>query len=431
MAATIEYKCPCCGGNVEFSGESQKMRCPFCETVFSPDELKEKDEVLSETPSQGAAGVDENGELGVYVCKSCGGELVTDANTAATKCPFCANPIILTGRLSGDLLPDAVLPFRLTKEKAKEELKNFMSGKKLVPRSFTAENRLDEIKGVYVPFWLFNAQTDADFEFRASRSRRWSDDEFDYEETENYRILRAGEAAFENVPVDGSKKMPDDLMESLEPFDYSETKPFQSAYLSGFFADKYDVSAGDARPRAEERAAASMARLVRGTVSGYDQVIEERGDISFRHAGAVYALLPVWVLNTVYRGESYLFAMNGQTGKFVGKMPMDKKAYWLWRILYTLIFAAVFMGVTFLLSQFFSFPPFHPLAVALCVLFGLLFSLIPMNGLKRQINNVEMHVFAGDYLKRDSFSLSMKQDIFVDRETNKTRNMRSVAKKEE
>ncbi len=174
-----------------------------------------------------------------------------------------------------------------------------------------------------------------------------------------------------------------------------------------------------------------MTRLIRGTVTGYDNVSEKHGDIAFQHAQADYTLLPVWLLSTLYRGENFLFAMNGQTGKFVGKMPMDKKAYWLWRVLYTLIFAAVFLGVTFLLSRFFSFPPFHPLAVALCVLFGLLFSLIPMNGLKRQINNVEFSISAADYLRRDSFSLSVKQDVFLDKETNRTRNMRSAAKKEE
>ena len=100
-------------------------------------------------------------QMGVYTCKSCGGELVCDESTAATACPFCGNPIVLTGRLSGDLKPDYVIPFKLDKKAAEAALRNHMKGKRLLPNLFRSENRISEVKGVYVPFWLFDADAAA------------------------------------------------------------------------------------------------------------------------------------------------------------------------------------------------------------------------------------------------------------------------------
>ena len=143
-------------------------------------------------------------QMGVYTCKSCGGELVCDESTAATACPFCGNPIVLTGRLSGDLKPDYVIPFKLDKKAAEAALRNHMKGKRLLPNLFRSENRISEVKGVYVPFWLFDADADAHIRYHATRIRTWSDRDYDYTETQHYAILRSGDLSFTHVPVDGS-----------------------------------------------------------------------------------------------------------------------------------------------------------------------------------------------------------------------------------
>ena len=360
MAATIEYKCPCCGGNVEYNSAMGQMQCPFCETVFDIEALKEKDEALNnakpdsmewQTPTEQFSSDSMDG-MGVYTCKSCGGELMTDANTAATKCPFCGNPIVLTGRLSGALKPDYVIPFKVSKDDAKKSLKQFMSKKKLLPRSFSTDAHLDEIKGVYVPFWLFDAKADASINYAATRTRSWSDRNYNYTETQHFRLLREGTLDFANVPVDGSKLMADDMMESIEPFDFSEAKPFQSAYLSGYLADKYDVTEDESKGRANARIKTTTEQVFAGTVSGYGAVAPEQSTVNLDDAKAKYALYPVWLLTTSYKGEQYQFAMNGQTGKFVGKMPMDKGAYWKWKLLYSGIIAAALWGGYFLLNMF-------------------------------------------------------------------------------
>lgn len=333
----LQYKCPCCGGAISFDSTAQKMKCPYCDTEFDLETLKSYDEGLKADRGDDMSWDFENGkhwhdgedeDLSVYICSSCGGEIITDETTSASHCPFCGNPVIFKNRLSGELKPDYVIPFKLDKKAAKEALKKHLEGKRLLPKVFKSENHIDEIKGVYVPFWLFDATADARVRYRATTVRFWSDANYNYTATSFYNLFRSGSLCFEHIPADGSAKMPDDLMESLEPFDFSEAVDFQTAYLSGYFADKYDVTAEESIDRANRRVKASAEAALRDTVSpAYASVIPENSSVSFSGSRTHYALYPVWLLNTTWNGQKYTFAMNGQTGKFVGNLPVDKGIY--------------------------------------------------------------------------------------------------------
>ena len=229
MSVIQEFKCPSCGGAIEFDSSIQKMKCPYCDSEFDMQALAEYDNVLSaeqteEMVWETSAGAEwQDGEtdgLKTYVCKSCGGEIVGDDTTAATSCPYCDNPVVLSGQFTGNLKPDYVIPFKLDKKAAKEALKNHYKGKRLLPKVFKEANHIDEIKGVYVSFWLFDADVNANITYKATRTRTWSDSKYDYTETSYFSVYRGGTVGFERVPVDGSSKMADDLMESIEPFDF-------------------------------------------------------------------------------------------------------------------------------------------------------------------------------------------------------------------
>ena len=200
----------------------------------------------------------------------------------------------------------------------------------LLPKAFKTENHISEVKGIYVPFWLYDTEADADIRYRATKTRFWSDHDYDYTETSYYAVQRSGSIGFDHVPVDGSAKMENDLMESLEPFDFREAVDFQTAYLAGYFADKYDVTAKECEERANERIRRSTEDAFRNTVKGYSGVIPESTSIRFQNGTTKYALYPVWVLQTRWKGNNYIFAMNGQTGKFVGNLPTDKGAFARW-----------------------------------------------------------------------------------------------------
>lgn len=414
MANTMEYKCPCCGGVVEFDSHIQQMKCPYCDTVFNVEDLKDKDDVLDEeapdeTQWDQPDGTWEDGEtdnMNVYTCKSCGGEIIADETTGATQCPYCGNPVVLTGRFSGDLKPDVVIPFKLDKAAAKDALKRHMSKKKLLPKLFSEENHIDEIKGVYVPFWLYEAEAFADLHYTGTKVRCWSDGRNNYTETSYYDIMRSGVLSFDNVPADGSSKMPDDLMDSLEPYDFSEAVEFRTAYLSGYIADRYDVSSDDCAERVNKRMRATTESEFRSTVSGYSSVSSNGGSVNFNNTKVTYALLPVWMLTSTYEGKQYTFAMNGQSGKFVGDLPMDKGKYWLWHLIYTVIFAAVGLGICLLASAL------SPMWIVICIIGGFLLALIPMGILKGQIRNVHIQKSAVQYARKGSLVLYGQADSF-------------------
>ncbi len=326
----LEYKCPSCGGALQFESDLQMMKCPYCEAEIETEALRQMDELLDddipeEITWENTAGGDwngEDGELRSYTCQSCGGQIVTDATTAATQCPYCGNNVVMAGNLAGTLRPDIVIPFQLDKDAAVEAYKKYLKGKVLLPKTFKEENHIREIKGLYVPVWLFDADTKSAFTFRATRVRTWSDSQYIYTRTSHYHVIRKGDLSFDDVPVDGSQKMDDALMESLEPFDTSKAVDFQTAYLAGFFADKYDVSAEESVARANERIRSTTEATFASTVLGYTSVIPTSAKVGLTRGQTQYALCPVWLMTTRYKGEDYLFAMNGQTGKFIGNLPV-------------------------------------------------------------------------------------------------------------
>ena len=356
MSAVTEQKCPCCGGAVAFDTGSQRLKCPYCDTEFDVNDFSQdngseemQDDInWSSQNSEWSEG--ETDGMSVYSCKSCGGEIIADSTTGATTCPYCGNQVVVKGKFSGALRPDLVIPFKLDKNAAKEALKKHIATKKFVPKAFKDNNHIDEIKGVYVPHWLFTCNATANINYSAEKVRKWSDSDYDYTEVESYDVFRSGSIGFDNVPVDGSEKMPDDLMESIEPFDVSQAVDFNTAYLAGYLADKYDVSADESIGRANERIKNSAGSAFAETVQGYTSVTPKSTYINISNGFYKYALYPVWILKTKWNGQEYTFAMNGQTGKFAGDIPTDKKAVRNATLLLGAGISALLYGISWLIE---------------------------------------------------------------------------------
>ncbi len=365
------YQCPACTGPLHYSAKSGKLACDYCGSSFDVAEIealyarKEAEAAAAKQEAEAAAakqaadakaeaaqaakaeaaeaaaasggwdtsdlsrdwGAEADG-LRVYSCPSCGAELICDQSTAATACPYCGNPAIVPGQFSGALRPDYILPFRLSKDDAVQALRAHYKGKPFLPRSFTSANHIEQIQGVYVPFWLFDGGAEGAASYRASNTNVFETGDYEITETRHYHVVRAGSLAFEKIPVDASSKMPDDHMDSIEPFDYAQLRPFSTAYLPGYLADKYDVTIDDSRDRADTRCRETLAQALRDTVTGYGACVTEREDIALRRGKVHYALLPVWMLSTKWHGQDFLFAMNGQTGKLVGNLPTDRGRFW-------------------------------------------------------------------------------------------------------
>jgi len=420
MSVLQEYKCPCCGGALEFNSSVQKMKCPFCDTEFEMEALQAYDNQLeneqqSDMTWDANAGQEwQEGEtdgLRTYVCKSCGGEIIGDETTAATSCPYCDNPIVLMGQFSGSLKPDYVIPFMQDKKAAIDALNKHYEGKILLPKVFKDQNHIEEVKGVYVPFWLFDADATASIRYKATKERKWSDSNYDYTETSYYSVQRGGYIGFDTVPVDGSSKMPDELMESVEPYNFSDAVPFQTAYLAGYLADKYDVTDAESVERANERIKKSTEEEFRKTVTGYNTVTAENTYINLQNAQAKYALYPVWMLNTQWNGKKYTFAMNGQTGKMVGDLPCDNKKYWLLTIAFIAGLAAVCFGLSFLIEIFAN------IIVSAIVSIGGGFLITGI--MRGQLKSVGMKSNAADYVRKGSMQVTERNDFFLYRKVDR------------
>lgn len=346
----IEYKCPCCNAGLRFGSETQQLTCEYCDNTFDTGTVK----AFNESQTQGAEETleweaeqkqawteAEQEELFAFQCPSCGGEILADATDAATFCPYCDNPTVLPSRLSGTIKPDSLIPFQTSKEDAKTAFLKLCKGKPLLPKFFTGKQRIERITGLYVPFWLYECDADYTASYKATRVHRWSDRNYIYTKTDHFLLNRRAEADFSGIPMDGSQKMEDALMESIEPFDYSKMVDFDMSYLSGYLADKYDVPSEQGESRIRERVDRTISDALQSSLLGYHSVIPTSRQLHINHSKAKYVLLPVWILNTNYNGKIYTFAMNGQSGKMTGTFPICPKRTAGW-------FAGICAGVTLL-----------------------------------------------------------------------------------
>ena len=282
------YQCPACTGPLHFDSATGKLVCDYCGSAYEVADI-EAQYAAKQKKADSAAEADqkkaarrkasapvwdemEAASLTSYTCTTCGAELVCDATTAATNCPYCGNPTVLGGQLSGKLKPEYIIPFRMDKKTAIENLKKYYKGKAFLPKAFKESNHIEEIQGVYVPFWLYDATADARGAYEGEVTESHREGDYVVTNTQHYNVARAGEADFIKVPVDGSSKMPDAHMDAIEPFDYSVIQPFSTAYLPGFLADRYDEDEEKCLPRATRRMENTTRAALRETIDVYSEV---------------------------------------------------------------------------------------------------------------------------------------------------------------
>ena len=426
MADVLSFKCPCCGAALSFSGGTGQLSCEYCGAGFTVEQAKaaqaaEQEDAASSdmtwtSPSPSVI-KDENGKVSGYRCSSCGAEMVADENTAATECPYCGNNAIVPQSFDGMYRPDLVVPFSVDRRAAQEALRKFYRGKKLLPRTFTDTNRVENITGLYVPFWLMSCRASGSAAYEGVKEQKWEDSQNRYEKKDYYRVVRRGEMTFEHIPVDASTKMDDDTMDSLEPYDLHRGVAYDAAYFSGYLADRYDVSAAAAQPRASERVQNTFRdKLEESARRDYDSLSHKSDNIRISDTKTEYAMLPVWMLSTRFEGKVYSFAMNGQTGQVAGSLPVDKGLYHKYLAIAALIASAILAALVFLLGG----RTFHPVGTAIAVAVGILIGLIYANGLKGAMSTIAKKRQAKSYLLEHSVRMGTATDQFLYSKTEKT-----------
>ena len=422
--ANIQLKCPCCGGTLEFDNKTQMVVCPFCDSQFTTEDLKAySDDLASDKQDETAwdeSRVQEYTDkemkgMKIYSCDSCGGEIIVDETTSSTKCPYCGNNLVVSKQLSGDLRPNYVIPFKNDKETVQQDLKKFFRKKPLLPGSFSKENVIEEIKSLYVPFWIFDADVEGKVRFKGETTRTWSDSNYDYRETKYYSIIRGGGIAFDHVPVDGSSKMEDKLMESIEPYDFSQAEEFNIAYLAGIAADRYDVDKDVTFNRATQRFRDGTIQAFRDDIHGYSNVTVQDSNIQLSNTKANYALYPVWILNTKWKDKNYRFAVNGQTGKVAGDLPVSVPKFILFYLLFFLAIGGAVFGIAFVISTEWL------IGLIAGLIMGLVVATVILLAMRRANKPVRFQYGAANYVRPNSLFINNRKEIYLYRTVSKTR----------
>lgn len=367
--AVISYKCPNCDGELVFNPKTQKYKCEYCTSAFSQEELEQLQPAMEEekieipvsqdregsiSPEKEETGSlsgqqeesedtqQENGEKGkVYNCPSCGAQIVTDDTTAATFCYYCHNPVVLSGRVSGEFMPHKIIPFAIDKKQATEKFLEYVHSKKFVPKAFFNKKQIEKISGVYFPYWMVDLDLEGSMQAEGRNIRVWCSGDTEYTETKVYRVEREGDIHLEDITRNALKKANYKLSEGVLPYDVSKVQKFHMGYLSGFLAEKRDIEQTELESGVETEAREYGEKLLRQTVKGYSSVSVKSCRLNCQKENWDYILLPVWTVT--YKGKDgkvYYYSMNGQNGNVYGELPIDYKKVWT---LSGIISAAVFV----------------------------------------------------------------------------------------
>lgn len=352
---SVSYKCPSCGGELEFRPDTQDFRCAYCLSAFTKEELdalfaemeakaeqRGAEEAVKEK-AEGTSAPDEGDFEGVaYTCPSCGAQVITDDTTAATFCYYCHNPVVLSGRLSGELRPERIIPFSIDKDSAQKEFLKWSRKKWFVPKDFHSRAQLEKITGLYIPFWITDHHIDASFAGTGNTVRVWRSGSTEYTETKEYRVTRAGLVDVDSVPKVALQKAEEKLIDGIAPYDMGRATDFSMAYLSGFFAEKYDLGKETVEADIRSQVTGYAEAILRDTVSGYSALRTDHSQVNILDTRWHYTLLPTWMLSYQFKDKTYLYALNGQTGKAYGELPLSMKRLGI-------TFASLFAAVTGLL----------------------------------------------------------------------------------
>ncbi len=352
--SVLSYKCPNCGADLHFDPETQSLKCDHClgnfsenelETITSDDNYTTPGEEYIEDASSNSY---DSEEVNMYTCPSCGAQVITDSLTSATICCYCHNPVVLTKQLSDEFKPSKVIPFKKDKENALTTFKNWSSRKYFLPPDFASPSQLEKITGIYVPYWLVDCNTSGFLSSTGTNITRWTSGGYSYKKTDTYSISRGASMYFTYLPHDASKKADDKVMDSIGPFNFEEIEDFNYSYLTGFMAEKYDVSKEEVYPDIKELAKRSVLAELESSISGYDSYTVDASNVQIHDSKFHYSLLPVWILTYIYKGKTYLYAMNGQTGKTFGSLPLCMRKL---NIFSATLFTVIFLIVFFILAM--------------------------------------------------------------------------------
>ena len=408
--AVKSLKCLTCGGDLLFTPSLQKWKCEWCDSEFTEKDLGPGEKETAADDAVESYEHADNPDVKVYKCSYCGAEVITDNVTAATFCVYCQRPIVVGSQFSGAFKPDFVVPFKNTKDQALSSFKGYLKGKRFLPNEYKNDQNIEKLAGVYIPFWLYEGDVGFNVRGEADIVTNKRQGDYDIKKTDIYEFAREGQIRIENIPVDASTRTPDDLMDSIEPFDFSTLTAFSTNYLSGFLAEKYDEEESKLYERAKTRFEGSAENKIRDSLKKYSTVRRKVDKKRVDNVKSKYGLLPVWMFNSKFKDKQYNYAMNGQTGKMTGNLPVDGTKIFIF-FLTVFVIAALVIGAGSVLVQG------EEVEIGTCVVIGIIGGII-VAGIATGVTvgkhkPVAKATQADYYVKDENVKMSLLQDVYL------------------
>ncbi len=324
------YKCPGCGAPISFDPKTGGFKCDYCFSSYTEEELTKYMEDLkakkggSEGSSSSESKSGNNGSVKQYHCNNCGAEVVAGETSSAAFCYYCHSPVVLSERLRGEFKPDKIIPFKLDKKDALKCFASWVEGKKYVPADFKNTSTQEKMTGVYLPHWQADVVADLDYHAVGLKVSSWKNGNTEYTKTDKYKIERTGKIELDKFQELAFTKIDKNLINGISPYDLENQKDFSQGYLAGFFSEQYDIKKEDVEPIIKGRAEDYAKDLIKDSADYSGGIEDEEDNTSYTVKNYNYVLLPSWILTYLYKGKTYVFAVNGQTGKSSGELPLNK-----------------------------------------------------------------------------------------------------------
>ncbi|MBR5182310.1 MAG: hypothetical protein IKW88_08650 [Clostridiales bacterium] len=380
--------CKSCAGRLIFNPASQKLECKACGNSYRPEDVED---IYASRDSKYY-------DTRVYTCGHCGAEVITSDTESSTFCVYCGNPAIVFSRISREYKPDGLIPFKITKEEAIGNITKKFLKNPIVPKEIAAKCKPENLRGIYVPYWVINADF-SEADYISGEVKRGK-------QTYTKYYSRACETRIRNLPIDGSRILSDDTSLKLEPFYLEDSKDFDEDYLNGFYSNTSDLRYYDLRKSAAERCHKLVAEEVVKSIPRNNRNVKIRDSFYWIDIDddPIYMMMPVWFFTFMYKGKPYTILVNGQTGKVVGTMPWNNSRVWA-------IAIAIFVLITAFISYFFIAAPngwiddvgqVYIYAMATLIAFTMVVFTKGLTGLRRIFKNLRLTQSEGifNYVKK-------------------------------
>ncbi|MBP5701638.1 MAG: hypothetical protein J6W85_04250 [Lachnospiraceae bacterium] len=377
------FVCPNCGANINFDPGKQLLHCDFCDTDLSPDSVIQKDDAVESTYTESEA--DANSETGfkeytttIYTCKECGGEILAYDNTVATFCSYCGASTVLSSRIGKERAPEYIIPFKITKEQSAELYRKAVKKALFAPAYMKEDTVIEKFRGIYMPYWIYDFKENRPASLRGQEDHRSGD----YIIHTHYDINTNVDAEYNGLAYDASSQFNDNLSEAIAPFDFNTAVPFNTTYMSGFYADAADTDA---------KLYADQARMI-VTADIYNNIARDpavkkitlktdsMSNLAPEKTESRLGYFPVWFLSCKNKDRITYAVINGQTGEVATDIPIDFKKYLISSLIVTIpLFALLYLV-----------PVIKPTTL---IVFALIFSIISMIIVCSQKNKIYVRTF--------------------------------------